>query len=56
MQLLEQEGQWYWINHENKVVSPRFNTKELAEEWYGLHEGWLERPAILEPELKNEND
>lgn len=47
MKLLEQEGQWYWINHKGDVVSPKFGTKGLADEWYGLHDCWLERPAIL---------
>ncbi len=51
MQLKEIVGngftKWYWENHEGKVVSPQFATKERAEEWYGLHDTWLERPAII---------
>jgi hypothetical protein len=47
MKLIEEAGLWYWENHEGKVVSPQFSTKERADEWYGLHDTWLERPAIL---------
>ena len=47
MKLLEQEGQWYWINHKGSVVSPKFGTKERADEWYNLHNNWLESPAII---------
>ena len=49
MELIEKDGQWYWINDNGNTVSPSYPTKELAQEWYGLHEIWLERPAILEP-------
>ncbi len=38
---------WFWINHSQKTVSPQFDTKARAEEWYSLHDNWLERPAIL---------
>jgi hypothetical protein len=51
MKLIEVKGngftKWYWENHEGKVVSPQFSTKERADEWYGLHDTWLERPAII---------
>ena len=51
MQLIEEiEGgfpTWFWKNHRGEVVSPRFNTKKQANEWYSLHDNWLERPAIL---------
>lgn len=47
MQLIEQEGQWWWINHEGAVLSPKFGSKALADEWYNLHDSWLERPAII---------
>ena len=44
---------YYWENHQGKMVSPYFGSKERAEEWYGLHENWLESPAILEPINEN---
>ena len=51
MQLIkEMEGgfpTWFWKNHKGEVVSPQFDSKARAEEWYGLHDNWLERPAIL---------
>lgn len=47
MQLIEQESQWWWINHEGTVVSPQFGSKEQAENWYKLHNNWLESPAII---------
>ena len=47
MKLIEQEGQWWWINHKGTVLSPKFGTKARAEEWYDLHDNWLERPAII---------
>ena len=47
MQLIEEAGLWYWKNYKGMVVSPRFDSKALADEWYGLHDNWLERPAIL---------
>lgn len=53
MRLVEVVGKgfkkYYWENKEGKLVSPYFATKERAEEWYGLHENWLESPAILDP-------
>ena len=39
--------EWFWINHKEVTVSPRFATKARAEEWYNLHDNWLERPAII---------
>lgn len=48
MKLIEQEGQWWWINHKGTVLSPKFGSKALAEEWYDLHDNWLERPAIIQ--------
>ena len=47
MELIEQEGRWFWINHDKLTVSPSYPTRELAEEWYNLHDSWLERPAII---------
>jgi len=47
MKLIEEEGMWYWVNDKNVVLSPRFDSKVRADEWYGLHDTWLERPAIL---------
>ncbi len=41
------QTEWFWINREEVTVSPRFATKARAEEWYNLHENWLESPAIL---------
>lgn len=41
------QEQWFWINHKEVTVSPRFDTKARADEWYSLHDNWLERPAIL---------
>ena len=38
---------WFWINDKEVTLSPQFDTKARAEEWYGLHDCWLERPAIL---------
>ena len=40
--------EWFWINHKEVTVSPRYPTKERAEEWYNLHDNWLERPAIIQ--------
>jgi hypothetical protein len=44
-----EDGQieWFWINNKEVTVSPRYPTKELAEEWYSLHDNWLESPAII---------
>jgi len=42
------QEQWFWINHNEVTVSPRFDTKARAEEWYNLHDNWLERPAIIQ--------
>lgn len=51
MELIETVGngftKWHWENHEGKMVSPYFATKARAEEWYKLHDNWLERPAII---------
>ena len=40
--------EWFWINHKEVTVSPRFDSKARAEEWYNLHDNWLERPAIIQ--------
>ena len=48
MQLIEEAGLWYWKNDKGMVVSPQFDSKALADEWYGLHDNWLERPAIIQ--------
>lgn len=47
MKLIEEAGFWYWKNDKDMTVSPKFGSKEQADEWYGLHDNWLERPAIL---------
>jgi len=47
MKLIEEAGRWYWINNKDVILSPQFDSKARAEEWYGLHDNWLERPAIL---------
>ena len=51
MELIETVGngftKWHWENREGKMVSPYFATKARAEEWYKLHDNWLERPAII---------
>jgi len=38
---------WFWINDKEVALSPQFDSKARADEWYGLHDNWLERPAIL---------
>ena len=38
---------YYWENDKGVMVSPYFGSKERAEEWYKLHDNWLERPAII---------
>lgn len=52
MKLIETVGngftKWHWENHQGKMVSPYFATKERADEWYKLHDNWLERPAIIQ--------
>ena len=47
MQLIEEAGLWYWKNDKGITVSPQFDSKARADEWYGLHDNWLERPAII---------
>ena len=49
IQYTHDDGQieWFWINRKEVTVSPRFATKARAEEWYNLHDNWLERPAII---------
>ena len=47
MSLVNREGQWYWRNWLGLMQSPRFDSKARADEWYSLHDNWLERPAIL---------
>ena len=51
MKLIETVGngftKWHWENHKGVMVSPYFSTKERAEEWYNLHNNWLESPAII---------
>ena len=47
---------YYWENHEGKMVSPYFGSKDRAKEWYGLHENWLESPAILEPTKRDTDE
>jgi len=41
------QTQWFWINREEITISPKFDTKERAEDWYNLHNNWLESPAII---------
>jgi len=47
MKLIEEAGRWYWVNDKNVILSPQFDNKARADEWYGLHDTWLERPAII---------
>jgi hypothetical protein len=49
IQYTHDDGQtvWFWTNDKEVALSPQFDTKARAEEWYGLHDNWLERPAIL---------
>lgn len=47
MELIEEGGQWFWINYRKEVVSPKFDTEDEANKWYNLHNNWLESPAIL---------
>ena len=47
MQLIEEAGFWYWKNDKGTTVSPQFDSRARAEEWYSLHDNWLESPAIL---------
>ena len=60
MRLVETVGagftKWSWENDEGTLLSPFFATKERAQEWYGLHESWLEQPAILEPIKRDTNE
>ena len=41
------QEEWFWINREEVTVSPRYPSKEAAEQWYNLHNNWLESPAII---------
>ena len=41
------QEEWFWINREEVTVSPRYTSKEAAEQWYNLHNSWLESPAII---------
>jgi hypothetical protein len=41
---------WFWVSDNDVALSPQFETKEKAYEWYYMHERWLEHPDIKEEE------
>ena len=44
---------WYWKSGKGKVISPKFDTEELATNWYRLHETWMEDPTIEDSDEEN---
>ena len=46
----EIEVVWFWVTDQDVTVSQQYPTKEMAYEWYYMHERWLEHPEIKEEE------